>query len=85
MVMGNHKLAVRDLTAALKIDPAYTPARDARANLYINLNLKDSGTAHAKFQSIIGEVHADHRANEVSYAWWFAITTLEDATLLGYP
>lgn len=80
MTMGNHKLAVRDLTAAIKIDPKYTPARDARANLYINLNLKDRRTAHAEFKRVISEAHADHRGNEVSYAW-LAITTLEDPYL----
>ena len=80
MAMGNHKLAIKDLTQALKVDPNYTPARDARASLYGLLNLKDHATIHAEYKRIISEVHVDNRANEVSYAW-LTITTLENPTL----
>jgi tetratricopeptide (TPR) repeat protein len=80
MPMGNHKLAIRDLTAALKINPNYTPARDARASLYATLKRKDNITIHGEYQRIIREVHEDQRGNEVSYAW-LAITTLEEPRL----
>lgn len=80
MAMGNIKLAIRDLTAALKIDPKFTQARYLRAKLYIVLNLKDRAIAHAEFKRVVRESHPDNYANEVSYAW-LAITTLEDANL----
>lgn len=80
MALGNHKEAIRDLTKALRIDPGYTPARDARANLWASLKLKDHATLHTEFKRILLELHKDDRGNEVSYAW-LALFTLEDPRL----
>lgn len=78
--MGNRKLGIKDLSAALKINPSYTAARDARASLWASMKLKDHAAVHKEYTRIVAEFHEDHRGLEVAYAW-LTMTTLEDASL----
>ena len=80
IALGNHQKAIKDLTYALEIDPAFTRARDSRASLWAGLSLKDDAIVHAEYKRIINEVHEDNRRNEVAYAW-LACLTLGDARL----
>jgi tetratricopeptide (TPR) repeat protein len=80
MAMGNHNKAIKDLTKALKIDPKYTQARDARASLWACLELRDYATLHAEYNRIVGEVHPDSRGLDVAYGW-LAFMTLKDSNL----
>jgi hypothetical protein len=78
--MGNHNKAIKDLTNALKIDPKYAHARDARASLWAGLKLRDSATLHEEYSRIVAEVHPDNRGLDVAYGW-LAVMTLQDAKL----
>lgn len=80
MAMGNHRMAVKDLTQALEIDEFYTPARDARACVWAALKLKGHKRIHEEFKRCIAENHEDYRGNEVHYAW-LALTILSDPSL----
>jgi hypothetical protein len=80
MAMGNHKLAIKDLSQALKIDGKCTVARSSRACLWASKKLKDAKILHAEFKRVISEVHEDNRGNEVYYAF-LAQTILNDPSL----
>jgi len=83
MSMGNEKNALKDLTKALKIDPKYTKARDARVCIWAGGNLKGYATIHKEYKTVVSEYHKDNRALNVAYAW-LAITTLKDHRLGTY-
>ncbi len=83
MSMGNQKNALKDLTKALKIDPNYTTARDARVCVWAGTNLKDNTTIHREYETIVSEYHPDNRGLNVAYAW-LAITTFKDPKLGTY-
>lgn len=80
MAMGNRSKAIKDLTKVLEIDDKSIPAREARANLWASLKLKDYATIYSEFNQLVCQAHGDNRGNENAYAW-LAIMTLGDPRL----
>lgn len=80
MAMGNQNKALNDLTKALKIDPKYLAARDARASLWAGLQIRDNATLYAEYKQISAESHPDNRALDVSYGW-MALMTMKDSKI----
>ncbi|GFH47907.1 hypothetical protein CTEN210_04383 [Chaetoceros tenuissimus] len=80
MTMGNMKRASKDLSSALKCDPSYTSAREARANLWASQDLKNSGDVHREFLRVVKERHPDSTGMVSSYAW-LGITLFRDPNL----
>jgi tetratricopeptide (TPR) repeat protein len=80
MAMGNQNKAIKDQTKALEIDDKFILAREARANLWASLSLKDYATIYPEFKQLVSEAHVDHRGNETAYAW-LAMMTLVDPKL----
>jgi tetratricopeptide (TPR) repeat protein len=83
MAMGNHSKATKDLTRALKIDPKYVKAQDARVNLWASLKLRDHVNIASEFKELIEQVHPDHRGLEIAYAWLGHLTLLNPNIILG--
>jgi tetratricopeptide (TPR) repeat protein len=80
MYMGNHNKAIKDLTKALEIDDKFLDAREARANLWASLKVKDYATIYPEFNQLVSEAHVDNRGNGNAYAW-LAIMALGDPKL----
>jgi tetratricopeptide (TPR) repeat protein len=69
MALGNHKKAVKELTAALAIEPSLAYIRSARASLYGSLSLKDAETTFQEWRRVVLDGHPDQRGARVAYAF----------------